>query len=58
MPYQIKAGSLTIVATNSIEALRVFESLNRQSEERVYIRDMDGTEIDPDRIKALAEPRE
>ena len=58
MPYQVKAGSLTIVAINSAEALRVFESLSTYSDERVCIRDMDGFEIDPERIRSASQPTE
>jgi hypothetical protein len=55
MPYQVKAGSLTIVAINSAEALRVFEALSTASDERVSIRDMDGLEIDPERIRSVSQ---
>jgi hypothetical protein len=58
MPYQVRAGSLTIVAINSAEALRVFEALSTHSDERVSIRDMDGLEIDPERIRSVSQPRE
>ena len=58
MPYQVKAGSLTIVAINSAEALRVFESLSVDCDERVSIRDMDGFEIDPERIRSFSPPTE
>jgi hypothetical protein len=54
MPYQVRTGALTIVATNSVEALRVFDSLTADTEEPVFIRDMDGVEIDPDRIRCMS----
>jgi hypothetical protein len=58
MAYQVKAGSLTIVAINSAEALRVFESLRAHCDEPVSIRDMDGLEIDPERIRSVSEPQD
>ena len=56
MPYQVRTGALTIVATNSVEALRLFDSLIADSEDPVVIRDMDGAEIDPDRIRCIPPP--
>jgi hypothetical protein len=58
MPYQVRAGSLTIVAINSAEALRVFEALSTHCDEHVSIRDMDGLEIDPERIRSACRPTE
>jgi hypothetical protein len=58
MPFQVKAGSLIIVATNSAEALKLFDSLNSQADERVFIRDMNGVDIDPDFIRPILEARE
>ena len=55
MPFQVKAGSLILVAMNSVEALRVFDSLSKDSEEPVYIRDMEGVEIDPERLRPIVE---
>jgi hypothetical protein len=52
MPYQVKAGSLIIVATNSAEALKIFDSLQACSDEPVVVRDMDGIDIDPERFRS------
>jgi hypothetical protein len=52
MAYQIKAGSLIIVATNSAEALKIFDSLQASSEEPVVMRDMDGIDVDPERFRS------
>jgi hypothetical protein len=60
MPFQVKVGSLVIVATNSAEALRVFDSLKSYAEgdDPVFIRDMDGIDIDPQLLRPTAEPDE
>jgi hypothetical protein len=60
MAFQIKVGSLVIVATNSAEALRVFDSLKSYAEgdDPVFIRDMDGIDIDPQLLRPTAEPDE
>jgi hypothetical protein len=52
MAYQIKAGSLIIVATNSAEALKIFDALQATSEEPVVMRDMDGIDVDPERFRS------
>jgi hypothetical protein len=52
MAYQVKAGSLIIVATNSAEALKIFDSLQACSDEPVVVRDMDGIDIDPERFRS------
>jgi hypothetical protein len=60
MPFQIKVGSLVIVATNPAEALRLFDSLKSYAEgdDPVLIRDMHGIDIDPQRLRPTAEPDE
>ena len=56
MPFQVKAGSLVIVAINSVEAFKVFESLKADTDQPIFIRDMDGFEIDPGRLQRMSEP--
>ena len=53
MPYQVKIGSLTIVAPTSVAALKLFDELKRTAEGDVFIRDMDGHTIDPDALRSV-----
>ena len=59
MAFQIKVGSLVIVATNSAEALRLLSLKSyAEGDDPVVIRDMDGIDIDPQRLRPTAEPDE
>ena len=59
MAYQVKAGSLTIVAANSAEALKLVEALQAGCDDAVVIRDMDGVTVDPERFRSTtAQPGE
>jgi hypothetical protein len=56
MSYLVKAGSLTVVAINSAEALKLADSLSEQTDLPVIICDMDGRDVDPARFRrAIAE---
>ena len=59
MAYLVKAGSLTIVAANSAEALKIVEVLQAGCDDAVVVRDMDGVAVDPERFRSLmAQPGE
>ena len=59
MAYQVKAGSVIIVTTNSAEALKIAEALQAGCDDPVVVRDMDGVAIDPERFRStLAQPCE
>jgi hypothetical protein len=47
MPYQVKSGSLTIVAATLVAALAVLDDMTRTAADEVLICDMDGHRIDP-----------
>jgi hypothetical protein len=51
MTYQVKTGSLTIVASTSVEALRLFDEWERLERGSAFIRDMDGRAVDPDVLR-------
>jgi hypothetical protein len=53
MAYQVKAGSLTVVAPTSVAALKLFDEFKRTAEGEVFIRDMDGRTVDPDALRAM-----
>jgi hypothetical protein len=52
MAYQVKKGSLTIVARTSVEATKTFDAMNKSDDEPVVICDMEGREIDPDTLRS------
>ena len=52
LPYQVKAGSLTIVTPTSVDALKLFDELERTASGEVLIRDMDGRTVDPDALRS------
>ena len=52
MPYQVKAGSLTIVTATSVDALKLFDELAPTARDEVLIRDMDGRTVDPDTLRS------
>ena len=48
MPYQVRFGSLTVVATTAREALELFDRMAEGGDAaNVVIRDMDGKRVDP-----------
>ena len=52
LPYQVKAGSLTIITATSVDALELFDELARTVRDEVLIRDMDGRTVDPDTLRS------
>ncbi len=59
MAYQVKAGSLIIVASNPAEALKIVEAVQAGCDDVVVVRDMDGVVVDPERLRStMAQPGE
>jgi hypothetical protein len=60
MPYQVKSGALTIVASTTTEALALHESFSNSClwDSLVEIKDMDGHDLDPEAMRSMiaAEP--
>jgi hypothetical protein len=55
LSYKVGIGSLSIVAADIREALRVFDELSKHNGKRVVIRDLAGNKVDPDYLRfALA----
>jgi hypothetical protein len=52
LPYQVKAGSLTIVTPTSADALKLFDELAPTARDEVLIRDMDGRTVDPETLRS------
>lgn len=51
MPYQVRAGSFTVVAASSQQALELFGRFVGDGVDEVDIHDMDGVRMDPDAIR-------
>jgi hypothetical protein len=51
MPYQVRKGSLIVVATTAEDALVIFDSMEKTDSEQVTIHDMDGHKVDPETIR-------
>jgi hypothetical protein len=56
MAYQVKAGSLIIVARNPTEVLKLVEALQAGCDDPVFVRDMDGVAIDLERFRSATAP--
>jgi hypothetical protein len=52
LPYQVRKGSLIIVAATAEDALVIFDSMEITNNERVTIQDMDGHKVDPETIRS------
>jgi hypothetical protein len=52
MPYQVRKGSLIVVAATAKDALVIFDSMEKADSEQVTIRDMDGHTVDPESIRS------
>jgi hypothetical protein len=50
MPYQVRKGSLIVVAATAKDALVIFDSMEKADSEQVTIRDMDT--VDPECIRS------
>jgi hypothetical protein len=57
MPYQVRKGSLTIMAHDAASALMVFDGMDRSSEPAT-IWSPDGQKLDPEAIRAESEQSE
>jgi hypothetical protein len=49
MPYQVRKGSLIVVAATAEDALVIFDSMGNS--EQVTIRDIDGHKVDPEAVR-------
>jgi hypothetical protein len=49
MPYQVRKGSLIVVAATAEDALMIFDSMGNS--EQVTIQDMDGHKFDPEALR-------
>ena len=51
MPYQVRKGSLIVVAATAEDALVIFDSIEKTDDEQVTIRNMDGRKVDPEALR-------
>jgi hypothetical protein len=51
LPYQVRKGSLIIVAATAEDALVIFDSMEKTDNEQVTIHDMDGHKVDPEALR-------
>ncbi|MFT4119994.1 hypothetical protein [Bradyrhizobium sp.] len=52
MPYQVKAGSFLVVAPTLAAAIRLHDDM-KNNPDGVSVRDMEGAEIDVERIRPI-----
>ena len=52
LPYQVRKGSLIIVAATAQDALVIFDSMEKTDNEQATIQDMDGHKVAPETLRA------